>query len=116
MLAGAGVCASPHPCRRLSLLVQPVLTPQAAEAADVCQREGEAKKILVAHVGDRIAAILQSHAAAIPVVRTLRAHKLQSFALRVETETAGCTEAALIALAISQGGTKLVEAFRLRRA
>src|ERR1039458_8261300 len=92
------------------LLVQPFLAPQAAEAADVCQSEGKAEQVFVAHVGNRVAAILHCHTAAVPVVRGLCGDKLQQLARRVKTKTAGGAEGPLVGAAVSQGSAKLVKA------
>ena len=110
-LAGQTVCATQSRFTQLS--IEPLLLPQATEAANVCQSEGEAEPVFVTHIGDSIASIFQCHAAAIPVVSGLRADELQLLGLRVKTKTAGATEAALVRPAISQGHAKLVEGLGL---
>src|ERR1700733_2633095 len=93
-------------------LVQALLRPHAAETGDVRQSEREAEQVFIAHIGNRVTAVLHRHAAAIPVVSGLRADELQRIALRVETKTAGGTKAALGGASVSQGGAKLVESRR----
>jgi hypothetical protein len=92
------------------LLVQPSQLPQTTETANISQAEIEKKQILVAHVGDRVRAVLQRHAAAIPIVSRLRADELQLGEIGVKAETSGGAEAALDRTAVSYSGTKLVEA------
>src|SRR5271168_1582598 len=99
----------------VSALVQPLLRPQAAEAADIRQREGEAEQVFVAHIGHGVAAVFHGHAAAVPVIGGLCADELQRLVLGVKTETAGGAEARLGEAAVSQSCAKLVEAQGLGR-
>src|ERR1700740_1820277 len=100
MLAGFDARDLPHGRK---LLIQTILVSQTAEAADVSESEGEAEEILVANVSNRVSAILQGDAAAIPVVRGLRAHELQFVDLGIEAKTAGAAESALVGAAITEG-------------
>src|ERR1039457_799056 len=69
-----------HPNRTLSpphgKLVQPFLPSQISERTDVRESEDEAEQILIAYVGDGIAAVLQRHTTAIPVVGSLPSREL----------------------------------------
>src|SRR5271165_2212625 len=65
-----------QPGRWIPSLVESFLPPQVAKRSDVGQSEGEAEQILVAHIGNRVAAILESQSAAIPVVGGLCRGKL----------------------------------------
>src|SRR5579863_3002021 len=82
-------------------LIQPFLPPQIAQRAQVRQREGEAEQILIAHVGDGVAAVLQRHAAAVPVVGGLGGDELQLPRLGVEAKAAGGAESAAVESAIA---------------
>src|ERR1019366_6615103 len=98
-------------------LVQPLLTPEVSERADVCQAEGEAKQILIAHVRNGIAAVFDGHTAAIPVVGGLRGGKLQLPRFRVEAKAGGRAQSPARQPSIAQGHTELLElAGGLRRA
>ena len=73
-------------------LIEPFLMPQVAKRTDIRQAEREAEQILVAHIGDGVAAIFQRHPAAIPVVGGLGGRELELSRLRIDAEAAGGTE------------------------
>ena len=75
----------------------------------LARREGEAEQIFIAHVGDGIAAVFESHAAAIPVVGGLRGCELQLVGLGVEAKTAGGAESAAGQRAITQRYAELLK-------
>src|SRR4029077_4508584 len=91
------------------VLVEPLLPSKVAERNDVCEAEGEAVEILIAHIGDCVAPVFQGNAAAVPIVGRLACCKLELAGLRVEAETARGAEPAARQSAIAKGNTKLLE-------
>src|SRR5215471_13893328 len=65
-------------------LIQPFLPPEVAERGDVRQAKGEPVEILVPHIRDCIAPVLQRKAAAVPIVGGLSGCKLHLLCLHVE--------------------------------
>src|SRR5579864_120675 len=92
--------------------IQSFLPPQVSERSDIRQREGEAKEIFIAHIGDRVAPVLQRDAAAIPVVGGLRGGELQLLEFLVKTEAARGTESSPVQSAIPQRHSKLLKLAR----
>jgi hypothetical protein len=89
--------------------IQAFLLLQVSEGADVGQAEGETEEILVADIGDGVAAVFKGHAAAVPVVGGLGSGELELAGFRIEAEAGGRAESTAGEAAISEGHAKLVK-------
>ena len=111
MLAGLDAFAEQRSRKNTS--VKALLTPQTSEAADVRKREREAEEILVTHIGDRVTAVFQRHATAVPVVGGLRANELELANLSIKADATRTAKSPLVLASIAQGGPELIENSRL---
>src|SRR5205085_8200552 len=73
-----------------------------------------AELVLIAHIAERIAAILSADAAAIPIVSSLKRAILQEIEVGIEADPCRRTPAGLVRTAISAQKTELIEAVRTR--
>src|SRR5208282_2502469 len=97
-------------CRsRIDRLVQPILSFEVAERANVRQRKRETIFIFVTHRSQGKAPILQVQTATVPGITRLRRRVLQRAIVRVKTEAAGGAQAALVELTVAKQHPKLLE-------
>src|SRR5579859_44268 len=92
--------------------VQAFLSPQVSERTDVGQSEREAEKILIPHVGNCVAAVLERNSATIPVIGRLAASELQLPEFGIKANAASRTESPARKAAITQRNAKLLKLAR----
>src|SRR6185437_3429177 len=83
--------------------------PQVAEASDIGKRKREPKLVLVAHVGEGKAPVLDIESAAVPVVRQLGRPILQLRDTRIQTHGDCATKPPLILVTVAEHSPVLVE-------
>src|SRR3954471_12677485 len=83
---------------------------QRAEGADVDQREAETEWIFCAQRAEGVAAVLDTDAAAVPVVIALRAAALDESLVGVHRSREGGTEALLVGMPVADQAMVLAEA------
>ena len=91
------------------------LAAEISQGADIRERKIEAELVFIADRSQGKAAILDTEAAAVPVVGGLHRRVLKKAEIRVKAQVGGAAESALVGLSVAEEYPELIEGLLCRR-